>query len=171
MVLFSRSFIRKRAISLATTASVAATSFALAQDPSRMYHVHGTMPVQQVADRPGHSDEQPFLSENDAAMNKMMANMKIKPTGDVDRDFVAMMVPHHQGAVEMAQAELKYGHNEQLRRLAQEIVVTQQQEITVMRLAVGDELPSVAASPAQPGAMPSSTNSDDARSHGSMNMK
>src|SRR6266446_3225759 len=141
MVLFSRSFIRKRAISLVTTASVSATSFALAQDPSRMYHVHGTMPVQHVADRPDYSDEQPFLSENDAAMNKMMADMTIKPTGDVDRDFVAMMVPHHQGAVDMAQAELKYGHNEQLRRLAREIVVTQRQEITVMRLAVGDQLP------------------------------
>ena len=81
------------------------------------------MPAQHVADRPNHSDEQPFLSENDAAMNKMMADMTIKPTGDVDRDFVAMMVPHHQGAVDMAKAELKYGHNEQLRRLAQEIVV------------------------------------------------
>jgi uncharacterized protein (DUF305 family) len=171
MVLFSRSFIRKRAISLATTASVAATSFALAQDHARMYHVRGTMPVQQVADRPGYSDEQSFLSENDAAMNKMMADMKIKPTGDVDRDFVAMMVPHHQGAVEMAQAELKYGHNEQLRRLAQEIVVTQQQEIAVMRRAVGDDLPPAAVSPTQPGAMPSSTSSHDARSHGLMNMK
>lgn len=171
MVLFSRAFIRKRAISLATTASVAATSFALAQDPSRMYHVRGTMSVQYVADRPGYSDEQPFLSENDAAMNKMMADMKIKPTGDVDRDFVAMMVPHHQGAVEMAQAELKYGHNEQLRRLAQEIVVTQQQEITVMRHAVGDELLPAAAAPTQPGALPSSANSNDARSHSSMNMK
>jgi uncharacterized protein (DUF305 family) len=42
----------------------------------------------------------------------------------------------------MAQAELRYGHNEQLRRLAQEIVVTQQQEIAVMRLAAGDQLPS-----------------------------
>ena len=104
---------------------------------------------------PDYSDEQPFLSENDAAMNKMMADMKIKPTGDVDRDFVAMMVPHHQGAVDMAKAELKYGHNEQLRRLAQEIVVTQQQEITVMRHAVGDELPPAAAAPTQPGAMPS----------------
>jgi uncharacterized protein (DUF305 family) len=71
----------------------------------------------------------------------MMANMTVKPTGDVDRDFVAMMVPHHQGAIDMAQAELKYGHNEQLRRLAQEIVVSQQQEIAVMRLAVGDRLP------------------------------
>jgi hypothetical protein len=171
MVLLSRSFIRKRAISLATTASVAATSFALAQDPSRMYHVRGTLPVQYVADRPNYSDEQPFLSENDAAMNKMMADMTVKPTGDVDRDFVAMMVPHHQGAVDMAQAELKYGHNEQLRRLAQEIVVTQQQEITVMRHAIGDELPHAAASPTQPGAMPSSTSSHDARSHDSMNMK
>src|ERR1700737_2360306 len=102
MVLFSRSFVRKRVISLATTASVAATSFALAQNPTRTHHVRGTMPIQYVADRPDHSEEQPFLSENDAAMNKMMADMKIRPTGDVDRDFVAMMVPHHQGAIDMA---------------------------------------------------------------------
>jgi hypothetical protein len=171
MVLLSRSFIRKRAISLATTASVAATSFALAQDPARTYHVRGTMPVQHVADRLDRSDEQSFLSENDAAMNKMMADMKIKPTGDVDRDFVAMMVPHHQGAVDMAKAELKYGRNEQLRRLAQEIIVTQQQEITVMRHAVDDDLPPGAAAPTQPGAMPSSASSHDPGSHGSMNMK
>jgi uncharacterized protein (DUF305 family) len=92
--------------------------------------------MQHVADRPDHSEEQLFLSKNAAAMNKMMMDMTIKPTGDVDRDFVAMMVPHHQGAVDMAKAELKYGQNEQLRRLAQEIVATQQQEITVMRNAV-----------------------------------
>jgi hypothetical protein len=48
MVLFSRSFIRKRAIALATTASVAATSFALAQDPPRMHHVHGETPLQYM---------------------------------------------------------------------------------------------------------------------------
>jgi uncharacterized protein (DUF305 family) len=52
-------------------------------------------------------------------MSKMMANMSTRPTGDIDRDFVDMMVPHHQGAVDMAMSELKYGHNEQLRRLAQ----------------------------------------------------
>ena len=142
MTVFSRSFVRKRVISLATTASVAATSLALAQGPTSSYHLRGAMPVQYAAVRPDYSDEQPFLSENDAAMNKMMADMTVKPTGDVDRDFVAMMVPHHQGAIDMAQAELKYGHNEQLRRLAQEIVVTQQQEIAVMRLAAGDQLPS-----------------------------
>ena len=61
----------------------------------------------------------PFL--NDAAMNKMVADMTIKPTGDVDRDFVAMMVPHHQGAIDMAKAVLRYGHNEQLRRLAMKL--------------------------------------------------
>ena len=148
MTVFSCAFVRKRVISLATTASVAATSLALAQGSTSSYHVRGAMPVQYVADRPDYYEESPFLSENDAAMNKMMANMTVKPTGDVDRDFVAMMVPHHQGAIDMAQAELRYGHNEQLRRLAQEIVVNQQQEIAVMRLAVGDQLPLSAVSPA-----------------------
>ena len=92
-------------------------------------------------------DEAPFLAENDAAMAKMMAAMEIKPSGDVDADFVAMMVPHHQGAIDMAQAQLRYGRNEQLRRLAQEIIVTQQQEIVAMRLALGQTLPPSVPSP------------------------
>jgi uncharacterized protein (DUF305 family) len=78
-------------------------------------------------------------------MKKMMSDMTIKPTGDVDRDFVEMMVPHHQGAVDMAQTELRYGHNEQLRRLARKIVANQQQEIAVMRNAVSDVHSSIAA--------------------------
>ncbi len=82
-------------------------------------------------------DESPFLAANDAAMAKMMAAMDIKPSGDVDADFVAMMVPHHQGAIDMAQAVLRHGRNEQIRRIAQEIIVTQQQEIAAMRLAIG----------------------------------
>lgn len=83
--------------------------------------------------------EAPFLRENEAAMTKMMAAMAVTPSGDVDRDFVATMLPHHQGAIEMAQAELRYGHNEQLRRLAQEIIVEQTQEIAVMRQAIRDD--------------------------------
>jgi uncharacterized protein (DUF305 family) len=150
MVLFSRSFIRKRVISLATTATVAATSFALAQDPTKAHRIHGATPVQYVGDRKDYSSERPFLSENDAAMNRMMADMTIEPTGDVDRDFVAMMMPHHQGAVDMAQAELKFGHNEGLRRLAQEIIARQQQEIAEMRLAVGGQWPASARSAMPP---------------------
>jgi hypothetical protein len=150
MILFSRSFVRKRVISLATTAVVSATSFAFAEDPPKTDHVRGAMPIQYVADRPDHSEEQAFLSENSVAMKKMMADMMIEPSGDVDRDFVEMMVPHHQGAVDMAQAELKYGHNAQLRRLAREIVANQQQEIAVMRNAVSDRRSSAVQLPEQP---------------------
>jgi Domain of unknown function (DUF305) len=95
------------------------------------------------------SEEAPFLAENDTAMTRMMDGMSVKPTGDVDRDFVAMMLPHHQGAIDMAQAELRYGHNEQLRRIAQEIVVEQQQEIIAMRVALGQPLPPSAPTPDQ----------------------
>src|SRR5712671_6738245 len=93
------------------------------------------------------TDEAPFLAENNAAMRKMMIDMAVEPTGDVDADFVAMMVPHHQGAIEMALAVLRHGRNPQIRRLAQEIIVTQQQEIAAMRLAVGQLLPPSKASP------------------------
>ena len=100
------------------------------------------------------SEEAPFLAENAAAMKKMMNDMAVKPTGDVDSDFVAMMVPHHQGAIDMAIAVLRYGRNAQIRRLAQEIIVTQQQEVAAMRLAVGESpLPSV-PSPTQPAPRP-----------------
>jgi len=96
------------------------------------------------------ADEQTFLAENDAAMTRMMTGMSIGPTGDVDRDFVDMMTPHHQGAIDMAVLVLRYGHNEQVRRLAQEIIVDQQQEIAAMRLAVGDAIPRSAPAPTVP---------------------
>src|ERR1700731_4636100 len=95
------------------------------------------------------SEEAPFLAENAAAMKKMMNDMAVKPTGDVDSDFVAMMVPHHQGAIDMAIAVLRYGRNAQIRRLAQEIIVTQQQEVAAMRLAVGQPLPPAMPAPDQ----------------------
>jgi Domain of unknown function (DUF305) len=95
------------------------------------------------------SAEAPFLAENDAAMAAMMQGMTIKPSGDVDADFAAMMIPHHQGAIDMAEAELRHGRNEALRRIAQEIVVEQQQEIAAMRLALGQPLPPSAPSPTE----------------------
>src|ERR1700752_5153981 len=98
---------------------------------------------------PAASDEAAFLKENDAAMNKMMNDMAAKPTGDIDRDFVAMMTPHHQGAIDMAVIELRYGKNETLKRLAQEIVVDQMQEIDAMKLALGDKVSGSAPAPTQ----------------------
>jgi Domain of unknown function (DUF305)/Domain of unknown function DUF302 len=106
--------------------------------------------------------EAPYLAENVSAMTKMMIDMGIKPSGDVDTDFVAMMTPHHQGAIEMAQAELRYGRNESLRRMAQEIIVTQLQEITAMRLALGQPLPS--PTPSADQISPAATNNSQSGS-------
>jgi hypothetical protein len=91
-----------------------------------------------------------FKAENIAAMGKMMAGMAIKSSDNVDRDFANMMIPHHQGAIDMAETELRHGHNEQLRRIAQEIIVDQQQEIVAMRLALGDAVPAAIAAPTRP---------------------
>jgi uncharacterized protein (DUF305 family) len=99
------------------------------------------------------SREAAFLDESNVAMDRMMREMMNKPSGNVDRDFVDMMVPHHQGAIDMAIAVLRYGHNERIRRLAQEIVVDQQQEIAAMRLAVGQPLPASSAAPTTPPGM------------------
>jgi hypothetical protein len=95
--------------------------------------------------------EQPFLAENNVAMAQMMQAMAVQPTGDIDRDFVAMMAAHHQGAIDMAVVLLRHGSNQQLRRLAQEIIVTQQQEIAAMQLAIGAPLPPAAPAPTQIG--------------------
>jgi Domain of unknown function (DUF305) len=100
------------------------------------------------------ADERAFLKENDAAMTKMMNDMAAKPTGDIDRDFVAMMNPHHQGAIDMAVIELRYGKNEQLRRIAQEIIVDQMQEIAAMKLAIGEPATDTIPAPTQPQVAP-----------------
>jgi len=100
------------------------------------------------------NDEKPYLTEVNAAMERMMAGMMVAPSGNVDADFVTMMLPHHQGAIDMAVAELRYGKNEQLKRIAQEIIVDQQQEIAAMRLALGQPLPPSAPVPTQQSALP-----------------
>jgi Domain of unknown function (DUF305) len=116
-------------------------------------------------DTPSPGDEAAFLKENDAAMNRMMGAMTAKPTGDVDRDFVAVMTPHHQGAIDMAVIELRYGKNETLRRIAQEIIVDQMQEIDAMKLAIGEKVTASAPAPTQPTSAPA-----DDRHHMDLNM-
>ena len=114
--------------------------------------------------------ESAFLKENDAAMTKMMNDMAAKPSGDIDRDFVAMMAPHHQGAIDMAVIELRYGRNEQLRRIAQEIIVDQMQEIAAMKLAIGEKATDTTPAPTQPTAAPAATPSAHHPSGMQMNM-
>jgi uncharacterized protein (DUF305 family) len=65
---------------------------------------------------------------------KMMKNMSaLGYTGDTDADFVAHMIPHHQGAVDQAEVELKYGKDPQMRALAKNIIEAQKEEILFMK--------------------------------------
>src|SRR5437868_3607541 len=122
---FSRGFVRRRAISLATSLSVMATSFALAQNPK----------PGSVA-RTKDADEQQFLFDIDLAMSNISRSMLTMPADDIDRDFVNVMVPHHQGTIDMASAEIKYGHNYELRQLARRMVSQQKLEISSLRHAL-----------------------------------
>jgi uncharacterized protein (DUF305 family) len=75
----------------------------------------------------------------DESMDTMHSEtQKVRYSGNPDADFALMMIPHHQGAIEMAKVELQFGTNPRLRRLAQEIIVTQQSEIEVMKGAIRD---------------------------------
>jgi uncharacterized protein (DUF305 family) len=64
---------------------------------------------------------------------KMMKDMDRPYTGDADKDFVAHMIPHHEGAVHMAQVQLKYGKDPELRKMARDIIQAQQKEIAFMK--------------------------------------
>ena len=76
-----------------------------------------------------------FMHAMKDSMARMDNGMKSGPmNGDIDHDFATMMMPHHQGAIDMAKAELLYGKDPVMRRLAEEIVVDQQSEIQAMQL-------------------------------------
>ena len=76
----------------------------------------------------------PDWSELIASMDKMHMEMTAtKPSGNSDVDFVRLMLPHHQAAIDMAKTQLLYGKDPQMRRLAQEIITDQQLEIELMQ--------------------------------------
>ncbi|HYM08093.1 MAG TPA: DUF305 domain-containing protein [Terriglobales bacterium] len=76
-----------------------------------------------------------FMQAMNASMKHMDREMAAAPmSGAIDHDFATMMIPHHQGAIDMAKAELSYGKDPVIRRLAQEIIVDQKSEIDAMQL-------------------------------------
>src|SRR5215467_233129 len=91
--------------------------------------------VQGGADAHGdQSSTESNWSELIASMDKMhMAMRAVKPSGSNDVDFVRLMLPHHQAAIDMAKTQLLYGKDPQMQRLAQEIITDQQSEIELMQ--------------------------------------
>jgi len=95
----------------------------------------------QTADpHAGHSMATPASSDKSASSvafervnAKMHKDMAVKLTGNADKDFLAGMIPHHQGAVDMAEVVLKYGKDPKVKKLAQDIIATQKQEIALMQ--------------------------------------
>ncbi len=104
--------------------SLAGLGAARATEPMAMDH--GTMVP--AASGTGTPADKAFAASNAT----MMKDMDLRPSGDADRDFVAMMLPHHQGAVDMAKVELQYGKDPVLRKLAAAIVKAQDIEIAQM---------------------------------------
>lgn len=95
---------------------------------------HGHEGQTQPADTFRASTDKPFPTLMDEAMAFMHKGMDQAPrTGDPDHDFVTMMIPHHQGAVDMAKVLLLYGKDPELGTLAQQIITDQQYEIQLMQ--------------------------------------
>ncbi|MDQ1079595.1 DUF305 domain-containing protein [Pseudoroseomonas cervicalis] len=75
----------------------------------------------------------PSTAEFQAANEKMHRDMAVPLTGDADRDFAASMIPHHQGAIDMARIQLRHGRDPAMRRMAEEIIAAQEKEIAELR--------------------------------------
>jgi len=86
-------------------------------------HAHGSTPA-----------DAPYWKGLMESMNRMhSAVSSTRSSADADADFVSLMLPHHQAAIDMAKVELTFGKDPQLRRLAQEIVTDQESEIQLMK--------------------------------------
>jgi hypothetical protein len=125
-----------RAAMITGLAIIAVVAGSLFLRPQHMA-AHAETPAAPATTAPA-AARNPFNDAMTAAMMSMHMAMDLPYSGDPDRDFARMMIPHHQGAIDMAKLELQYGKDPRLRRLAEEIIVTQQQEIAVMQLVLKD---------------------------------
>lgn len=96
--------------------------------------IRSTMPMGGMG---AHMMPPPRSAADRAYMGAMMqmhgSMMRMTMTGDADRDFLVMMIPHHRAAVEMAQTELQYGHDAKVKALAKRIIAAQEKEIGEMQ--------------------------------------
>jgi uncharacterized protein (DUF305 family) len=87
----------------------------------------------KTADQQPSKDAEKAKAALNNSMNAMMEGMNFKPTNHIDQDFVALMIPHHQSAVDMAKAYLPYAKNRQIRQMALQILKAQEEEINWLK--------------------------------------
>ncbi|MBD3785581.1 MAG: DUF305 domain-containing protein [Sphingomonadales bacterium] len=116
-----------------TLALLSPIAFALAFGAYAQSADHATMDHSAHAATPSATAEAAPSTQAFIAVNaKMHEAMAVPMTGDADIDFIRGMIPHHQGAIEMAQVVRDYGDDPEVRRLADEIIAAQQAEIDWM---------------------------------------
>ena len=120
----------KPQLTLAIIAMLGLSGLAIAQHSG-----HPTAPA--VNSHAGHGETQPDNSPASKAFReasaKMHADMNVPLSGNPDRDFVQGMIPHHQGAIDMAKIVLTYGKDPELRKLAEAVIAAQDSEIALMK--------------------------------------
>ena len=99
---------------------------------NNMQDMHDMGNMKGMHDMMGGSQTESSKAFSDA-MTKMHENMSMQMTGDADVDSVKGMIPHHEGAVDMAKIELQYGKDPELHKLAEGIVKAQESEIAFMK--------------------------------------
>ncbi|SIQ03618.1 protein of unknown function [Rhizobium sp. RU33A] len=117
------------AASLATALS---TSAVLAQDNS-MHQGHDMSSMDHSSMDHGAMGDSPSSKAFAEANAKMHKDMAVPLTGNADVDFVQGMIPHHQGAIDMAKIVLEYGKDPEIRKLAEEVIAAQEGEIAMMK--------------------------------------